>query len=102
MDTGQIKGGGGIERNPDHRGGLPKARGSEPEPAPGRLGDSAAISHSSRETLAAVEAMTERLKGEQPERGPRVDEAKKSLADGALDQPEVFLETSRRMLSSGF
>ncbi len=102
MDTGHIKGSGGIGRNPDHPGQLEEARASEPLPASGPLGDSAAISDTSRETLAAVEAMTEKLKGEHLEPRPQLDEAKRLLRDGALDQPEVFLETSRRMLSSGF
>ena len=100
MDTGQIKGSGGIDRNPEHRDRLESARASDP--VSGQLGDSAAISDTSRETLAAVAAMTERLKGEDQERRPQVDEARKLLTDGGLDQPEVFAETARRMLSSGF
>jgi hypothetical protein len=46
--------------------------------------------------------MTERLETESEDRVGVVESARLSLHNGDLDQPEVFLETARRLLMDGF
>ena len=98
VNTGQINGGGGIDRNsnPVTRVGHHKhsARPSGPH------SDSASISDNGRDTLSAAKAMTERLETEPEDRVGVVESARLSLRNGDLDQPEVFLETARKMFGS--
>lgn len=100
MNTGQINGSGSIDHNANPAARVEHHERSE-QPS-GRLADSAAISDSGRDTLSTVEAMTERLETESQDRLEVVESARRLLRSGELDQPEVFLETSRRMFSSGF
>ncbi len=100
MDTGHLKGNGGIEHGSENPGRLEQHKAREQ--VPGRVDDSAAISDGGREILAAVESMTRKLKDGHLDRRPHVEAAQALLQSGELDQPDVYLETSRRMLRSGF
>ena len=100
VNTGQINGGRGIDRNSN-----PAARVEHHKHSAwpsGWAADSAAISDSGRDTLSAAKAMTERLETEPEDRLEVVESARRLLRTGELDQPEVFLETARRLLRDGF
>ena len=98
MNTGQISGGGSIDRGIPTRfekGHLPE-RGLAGDP------DSASISEKGREFLSTVEVMTDRLETDLGEREDLVESARRRLLSGELDRAAVFLETALGMLRSGF
>ncbi len=96
MDVGNIKGSGRIERSPDRAQRTDRAREQRSEGTTAQ--DSATISSSGRETLQAVESLSEKLKEDPPERDQLVADAKARLESGALDHHDVYRKVASSLL----
>jgi len=96
MDVGQV-GPGGVNRNTG------RSEKVEPQKAPGQAShvtDQASISSDGREHLAAVEALTQELKHQDDGREQRVREVQEKLANGELDDQEVYRVVAEAILDA--
>ena len=98
MDVRGIHGNRSIDPPPDS--GSRPTRGSKTRDAAvvSSRQDSVAISDTGRETLAAVDQLTERARRDDPTRQERVEAAKRRLASGELDSVATLRDTARKML----
>ena len=98
MDIGHIKGNGGIERGgrADRRDRPQQTDSSKVPPQ-----DTAAISDSGRETATRVEALTEKLRQDDPARQEIVGAARERLLSGDLDDISVYRNVARELLDNG-
>ncbi len=96
MDVGQI-GPGGVNRN----SGRPQKVDPEKTPAQApKVADQASISSDGRDYLAAVEALSKELKHEDDGREARVQEVRKKLQNGELDNQETYRAVAEAILDS--
>ena len=108
VDIKQVGGAGGFDRVDRSRSGGAgeKARQTDnttrANSAGSARGDSAQISATGRETLQAVEALSERVRGDDSSREARVADVQARLERGDLDDPAVFRATADRLLRGGF
>lgn len=96
MNVGHVKGAGGIEPTPNRGDKAVKGDNAELGRS-GERSDEAQISSASRDTLKAVEALSQRAQG-QEDRVEKVDAARARLESGALDRPEVYEQTAKALL----
>ncbi len=101
MDIRQITGSGGVERTPERTARSDRQKAAE-DLRTAQAPDAATISADGRETLAAVDALTEKLKNGDQERKRAVAEAKGRLEAGKLDNLGVYRSVAQRLLQIGF
>ena len=95
MDVPNIKSG-GIDH---HERPVEIARpDTHKKAAPGQHRDSATISQDGRETLKAVDRLTDLAKGSESDRAQLVADAKARLDRGDLAAPDVFRSVADRIL----
>lgn len=100
MDIRSIAGNGGVERGPNRADRAERDRAKAPSAPPAQ--DTAAISPTGRETLAAIEALRERAQREPELRDERVDEVRRKLRAGEMDLPEVYRAVAEKLILRGF
>jgi hypothetical protein len=101
MDVNHIRGSGGTERPADKPARTERSKTADPVRTP-TSPDVAAISQDGRQTAQTVDALAERLQGDDADRRQLLDEVALRLKSGALDQPAVLRATARTLLQKGF
>jgi hypothetical protein len=105
MSISKIGGAGGFDRGIERlraQDKADKAPGARRSPEGAEGADTASISTTSRETLQAVDGLTERVRQEDPDREARVAAAAERLEGGELDDPAVYRAVAERLLRNGF
>ena len=96
MDVGQI-GPGGVNRNSGRPQNVDPQKPSAQAP---HVTDQASISPGGREYLAAIDALSEKLKHEDGGREARVREVREKLQSGELDNQETYRAVAEAILDS--
>ena len=98
MDLVNINSSGSVDHGP-RRAGLPDHAKLVPQKPP-VSDDTATISEDSRESLRHVSRLTDKLLEADPERDQKVADAAARLADGKLDNNDVYRSAADAILGS--
>lgn len=100
MDIRQITGFGGVERTPERSARTERPKAAEGQPG-ARPQDGATISEAGRETAAAIDALAEKARRDDPDRQTKLATLKKRLESGELATADVYRSVAKTMIENG-